>query len=96
MQTVLAHPLLQRALEAAKSNRCRREVPVSLLDPSGRLIEGVIDIVFDEGDVSVVIDFKTDDEIRAAAARYERQVGIYAAALRQCTARVVSTVLMRV
>ena len=96
VQTVLAHPLLQRALEAAKSNRCRREVPISLLDPSGQLIEGVIDIVFDDGDASFVVDFKTDDEIRAAAAGYERQVGIYAAALRQCTARVVSTVLMRV
>jgi ATP-dependent exoDNAse (exonuclease V) beta subunit len=94
--TVLAHPLLHRAFEATKQNRCRREVPVSWKDPSGALIEGVIDLVFEDGSRSVIVDFKTDEEIRVGAEKYQRQVGIYATAVRASTGRIVSPILMRV
>jgi len=96
VRTVLAHSLLQRALKASKKNLCRREVPVGWKDSSGVLIEGVIDLVFEDGKKSVIVDFKSDEEIRAGAAKYQRQIGIYAAAVRECTGRSVSAVLMRV
>jgi ATP-dependent exoDNAse (exonuclease V) beta subunit len=96
VRTVLEHPLLLRARKATKHNGCRREVPVGWKDASGTLIEGVIDLVFEEGEGSVIVDFKSDEEIRAGVAKYQRQVGIYAAAVQACTGRPVSTVLMGV
>jgi len=96
VRTVLAHPLLRQAFTAQKKDRCRREVPVSLKDSSGVLVEGVIDLVFEDGKRSVIVDFKSDEELRAGGAKYQRQIGIYAAAVRECTGRSVSAVLMRV
>jgi hypothetical protein len=49
---------------SAKKNRCRREVPVSWKDVSGALIEGVIDLVFEDGKQSTIVDFKSDEELR--------------------------------
>ncbi len=95
-RNVLAHPLLRRASAASKSKRCRREVPISWKDPSGTLVEGVIDLVFEDGKRSVIVDFKSDEEFRFGAEKYQRQVGVYATAVRACTGRPVSTVLMRV
>src|SRR5581483_6061891 len=46
VQSVLAHPILRRATMAALRNECRREVPVTWREPSGGLIEGVIDLAF--------------------------------------------------
>ena len=96
VRSVLAHSLLQRALKASTKNLCRREVPVGWKDSSGALVEGVIDLVFEDGNQSVIVDFKSDEEIRSGAAKYQRQIGIYAAAVRECTGRSVSAVLMRV
>jgi ATP-dependent exoDNAse (exonuclease V) beta subunit len=96
VRTVLAHPLLHQAFEASKANRCRREVPVSWKDESGALIEGVIDLVFEDGKRSTIVDFKSDEELRLGAEKYKRQIGIYAAAVGACTGKPVSSVLMRV
>ena len=96
VQTVLAHPMLDRARAAAERNQCRREVPVTLTDSSGVLIEGVVDLVFADGDRHVLVDFKTDEQIRHGAVRYERQIGVYAAAVQKCTGKPVSAVLMRI
>ncbi len=91
---VLMSPIGQRA---ARSPRCRREVPVTLADEAGAVVEGVVDVVFDEGDRSVVVDFKTDIEIgRLGLDRYRRQVGLYAAAVGLATGRPVEAILLRV
>ena len=91
---VLASPIGRRA---ARSTRCRREVPVTLADETGAVVEGVVDVVFDEGDRSVVVDFKTDIEIgRLGLDRYRRQVGLYAAAVGLATGRPVEAILLRV
>ena len=60
VQTVLALPILERAREAAKTNRCRREVPVAWRNGE-TLIEGVIDLAFEEGKRWTLVDFKTDE-----------------------------------
>ena len=90
---VLASPLLQRA---ARSTWCRREVPVTMTAGDGSLIEGVVDLVFEEGGRSVVVDFKTDVEIgRLGLDRYRRQVAFYAAAVARATGRTAEPVLLR-
>jgi ATP-dependent exoDNAse (exonuclease V) beta subunit len=92
----LAHPLFERARRAEQSGRCRREVPVLWRDSDGSLIEGVVDLAFEESSGWTVIDFKTDDEIAGNESRYRRQVELYAAGLRAATGAPVSPILLRV
>jgi ATP-dependent exoDNAse (exonuclease V) beta subunit len=94
VQTVLAQPILQRARHAATANRCRRETPIAWRDGE-RLVEGVVDLAFEEGDRWTLVDFKTDEEI-GPSARYERQVGLYASAVEAVCAGSVSAYLLRI
>jgi ATP-dependent exoDNAse (exonuclease V) beta subunit len=91
----LAHPLLNRAREAANQARCRREVPIAWRD-NGVLIEGVVDLAFEQAEGWTVIDFKTDEEFRGNEIAYRRQVEIYAAAIQAANGAHVSAVLMQV
>ncbi len=62
----------------------------------GRLVEGFIDLAFEEADGRlVVVDYKTDavttpDDVDRAAVGYRLQVGAYAAALARVTGREVT------
>ncbi|MGH9147510.1 MAG: UvrD-helicase domain-containing protein, partial [Vicinamibacterales bacterium] len=94
VRTVLAQPLLQRALEAKKTHRCRREVPIAWRDDEF-LIEGVIDLAFEEEAGWLVVDFKTDEEFRGDD-RADRQVGLYAAAVKEATSRPASGIVVRI
>jgi ATP-dependent exoDNAse (exonuclease V) beta subunit len=83
------HPVLQRAADAAKAGRLRREIPVMLMQDEN-LIEGVVDLAFREElpDFAgwTVVDFKTDRELLAdAAERYVRQVQMYSKAVSAST-----------
>jgi len=70
----LAHPLLRAAAAAPEVHR---EAPfVRRLDDGG-IVEGVIDLVFRNGDEWVVIDFKTDDDTSQLTERYSLQAGWY-------------------
>ncbi|MGH9346209.1 MAG: UvrD-helicase domain-containing protein [Vicinamibacterales bacterium] len=92
---VLAHPILRAAARAEAAACCHRETPVTLrLD--GALVEGHVDLVFDDGEAFVIVDFKTDHELDGAVDRYRRQVQMYAAAIRMATGRRARGVLMRV
>jgi ATP-dependent exoDNAse (exonuclease V) beta subunit len=93
---VLAHDLLARARTAAQAGKCRRETPVSLvLGP--RVIEGVVDLAFEEGGRWTVVDYKTDREIAAAGEdRYRRQIALYASAIAQATAAPATGILLRI
>jgi ATP-dependent helicase/nuclease subunit A len=95
VQTVLAQPILQRARDAMKENRCRREVPVTWREPAGGLLEGVIDLAFREGNQWIIVDFKTDEEFRRTA-NYGRQVRLYSAAVRAATGQMTAGILMRI
>jgi ATP-dependent exoDNAse (exonuclease V) beta subunit len=92
----LAHPLMTRAREAWRAGRCRREAPVSVRDADGALIEGVVDLAFEDGDGFTIVDFKTDAELAAGVARYRRQVHLYAAAVAGATGRPARAVLLQV
>ena len=75
-QAALTHPLFERA---RKAERCEREYPVTLRLDDGRILEGVIDLAFQEADGGwVIVDFKTSIDDAAAHAQ---QVEWYAYAL---------------
>jgi ATP-dependent helicase/nuclease subunit A len=95
VHTALAHPLLHQAREAVNQGRCRREVPIAWRD-NGSLIEGVIDLAFEQAEGWTVIDFKTDEEFRGNEPAYRRQVAMYASAIRAANGAQVSALLMRV
>jgi ATP-dependent exoDNAse (exonuclease V) beta subunit len=93
---VLASPLLVSARHAHDRGRCRRETPVTLTTRAGVLVEGIVDLAFEDERGWTVVDFKTDQELSVALDRYKRQVGVYVEAIRRATARDVHGVLMRV
>ena len=86
--TALRHPVLRRAAAVGEEN-IRRETPVMLMLEDGTIAEGVVDLAFreTEGKFSgwTVVDFKTDQEFSGQAARYMRQVQLYADAVRAAT-----------
>jgi ATP-dependent exoDNAse (exonuclease V) beta subunit len=96
VHTALAHPLLNHARNASQQGRCRREVPIAWRDTNGLLIEGVIDLAFEQAGGWTVIDFKTDEEFGGNEPAYRRQVGMYASAIQAANGARVSALIMRV
>ena len=74
----LKHPLIERARRA---KNVRREFPIMLKLEGARVLEGVIDLAFEAADGWHIVDFKTDADVAANRARYERQLQWYAAAV---------------
>jgi ATP-dependent helicase/nuclease subunit A len=74
----LQHPLLERA---RNSKLCRRELPILLKLEGNRILEGVIDLAFEENGTWHIVDFKTDAEIGPNRKRYENQLRWYCLAL---------------
>jgi ATP-dependent exoDNAse (exonuclease V) beta subunit len=94
---VLAHDLTARARAAAAAGRCRRETPVTYTLPNGSLVEGVVDLAFEEQGRWWVVDYKTDRELGAVGEeQYRRQVALYAAAIERATGAPAQGVLVRV
>ena len=94
---VLQHEVLGRARTAATRGACRRESPVTCLLPDGTLVEGVVDLAFEERGGWIVVDYKTDREIAAAGEeRYRRQLALYASAIAQATGSRAAGILLRV
>jgi len=78
VSAALKHPLLERARNATL---CRRELPILLKLEGNRILEGVIDLAFEENGTWNVVDFKTDAEIGPNRKRYENQLRWYSLAL---------------
>jgi ATP-dependent helicase/nuclease subunit A len=96
VHTALAHAVFDGARQAAHQGRCRREAPIAWRDPDGLLVEGVIDLAFEQTDGWTVIDFKTDEEFRGNEPAYRRQLGMYASAIRAANGARVTALLMHV
>jgi ATP-dependent exoDNAse (exonuclease V) beta subunit len=102
VMAVLRHPLFDQIRTASKSGRCYRELPLIWQVPDGTLIEGTIDLAFEEPDPAsderrfVVLDFKTDRELDAEGERYRRQLAIYCTALTALRGGIARGILMRV
>jgi len=89
--------VLVRARAADARGACRRETPVTFTMPDGSLVEGVVDLAFEEDGVWTVVDYKTDRDIAAVGEdRYRRQVALYVAAIARATGQRANGILMRV
>jgi ATP-dependent exoDNAse (exonuclease V) beta subunit len=94
---VFAHDLSVRARSAATRRACLRETPVTLTLDDGTMLEGVVDLAFEENGVWTVVDYKTDRELAGIGEdRYRRQVQVYAAAIAQATGAAATGVLLLV
>ena len=97
VERLLTHDLLLRARAADLRGTCRRETPVTCTLPNGTLIEGVVDLAFEEAGEWTVVDYKTDREVAASGEdQYRRQVALYASAIAQATGQPARGILMRV
>jgi ATP-dependent exoDNAse (exonuclease V) beta subunit len=96
VHAALAHAVFDSVRQAAQQGHCRREAPIAWRDPNGLLIEGVVDLAFEQAGAWTVIDFKTDEEFRGNEPAYRRQVGMYAAAIQAANGVRVSALIMRV
>ena len=94
-RVALQSKVVQRALA---SGRWWREVPVAA--PVGDVVlEGFIDLLFEEDRGLVVVDYKTDvletdEEVVERTGHYRIQAGAYALALLEATGRPVSEVIL--
>ena len=81
----LALPVLERA---RRSPRVFRELPVWFAE-GGELLEGVVDLVFEEDGALVVVDYKTDgigpEQALLQAAHHAPQLQLYGRGLAQAT-----------
>jgi ATP-dependent exoDNAse (exonuclease V) beta subunit len=93
---VLEHALFERVRAADKAGKCYRELPVIWQAADAALVDGTIDLVFEDEQGTTVIDFKTDRELEADIDRYRRQLQIYCRAVQQSRNREVRGVLLRV
>ena len=94
---VLGHDLLHRARQAATRGMCRREAPVTRTLGDGALVEGIVDLAFEEKGSWTVIDYKTDREIAAGGEdRYRRQLALYVEAIGEATGARATGVLVRI
>jgi hypothetical protein len=94
-RAAIGHPLLVAAHRARQHGGCFREVPVTV-SIDGTLVEGIVDLAFDDGPTMVVVDFKTDRELEGALDAYRRQVQIYAHAIATATGKPARGVLMKI
>jgi len=93
---VLGHDLLARAGRADARGACRRETPVTATLEDGTLVEGVVDLAFEEQGAWTVVDYKTDRELSTGEDVYRRQVAFYASAISRATGAAASAVLARI
>ena len=91
--SVLDHDLMRRVRAATN---VKRETPVSWIDGEGTLVEGVLDLSFQDGGVTTVVDFKTDHELAAGELRYRAQLHRYVSAVAQATGRPATGILFRI
>jgi ATP-dependent exoDNAse (exonuclease V) beta subunit len=92
--------MVQRALTSATVRRAAigrhwREVPVAMPVGHGGVLEGFVDLLFQDGDGLVVVDYKTDriangHNLGTSVATYRIQLAAYAAALESSTGLPVS------
>lgn len=91
----LVHPVIRAAAHAEAAGACYRETPVTLRLEDDTIVEGHVDLAFDDGNGFVVVDFKTDRELEGVLERYVSQVQVYATAISRATGRPARAVLMQ-
>jgi ATP-dependent exoDNAse (exonuclease V) beta subunit len=95
VESLLRHALFDRARAADARGACRRETPVTLTLPDATIVEGIVDLAFEENGAWTVVDYKTDRDAPVAGDHYHRQVALYASAIGQATGKQVRSVIVR-
>jgi ATP-dependent exoDNAse (exonuclease V) beta subunit len=96
-ERIFGHEVIGRARDASMRGLCRRESPIVCTLEDGTVVEGFVDLAFEEQGRWTVVDFKTDREIGAEGIeRYRRQVALYASAIRRATGQDASGILLRI
>ena len=62
----------------------------------GSLVEGVLDLAFEDGGGWTVVDFKTDVDVRGRLPEYRWQLGAYVHAVAEATALPARAVVLQV
>jgi ATP-dependent exoDNAse (exonuclease V) beta subunit len=93
---VFAVDLMKRAHAADRRGACRRETPVTLRHADGTLVEGTVDLAFEEAGRWTVVDFKSDRDLVARTPEYVRQVQLYADAVAAATGLPADAVILRI
>jgi ATP-dependent exoDNAse (exonuclease V) beta subunit len=96
VSALLKSPLFDQVRAAERYGRCDRELPITWTAPDGTLIEGAIDLAFEDPTGLTVVDFKTDRELSTDLERYRRQLTIYCQALGKLRRTAVRGILARV
>ncbi len=82
VRKALGSSLLQGVI---KSGNYQKEVPFTYKN-DGTVFEGVMDVVFRDGDALVILDFKTDlvkkDELNSKIEHYKPQAQVYSDAIK--------------
>jgi ATP-dependent exoDNAse (exonuclease V) beta subunit len=96
VQRTIDHEIWREARAAAASGRaCWREAPISFVR-DGVLIDGQLDLAYETAHGWIVVDFKTDAELRTTDDVYARQAALYAEALSAITGIAARGVILRV
>jgi ATP-dependent exoDNAse (exonuclease V) beta subunit len=95
VEGVLRHEVLALARAASARDACRRETAVTLTLPDGTLVEGIVDLAFEDQGRWTVVDYKTDRELASGEETYRRQIALYAAAISAATGCAAKGVLVR-
>lgn len=77
-----------------KAETVRREWPFTYRLPQGTLMQGVMDLCFFEPDGWVLVDYKTDRDVKALLPVYAEQLRMYARALQALTGQPVREALL--
>ncbi len=93
---ILSGPLFDRVRSAAAAGLCLRECPILWRAPDGSLVEGTVDVVFEEDGGLTILDFKTDRGPAEMKAQYERQLALYCRAFAALRKRPVEGILVKV
>jgi ATP-dependent helicase/nuclease subunit A len=96
VERALQHPLFERARAAMARGAAFREPPFVVALEDGRLLEGTIDLAFEEDGRWIVVDFKTDADASGRRDRYQVQLAWYLFALERVKSAPVEGVLLAV
>ena len=92
----VGQPLFDEVRQAQASGACLRECPVLWRLPDGTLLEGTVDVVYEQGGGLTILDFKTDREPSELKDQYERQLRLYCQAFAALRRKPVRGVLVRI
>jgi len=77
---------------------CRREAPVTLKLRNNSMVEGIVDLAYQDPtdkDTWMVVDYKTDFEMKGRLDEYRKQVWLYALAISRASGKKAKPVLLQ-